>query len=84
MLVILGTLLGFGKNAGFECRDVTLVTVIQRLWYSVDKLIPFLKLDRRHDKISPTGLLRSYFHLHQILGFLLMSLIVAGLTGVTK
>ncbi len=50
-------------------------------WYSLDQAIPFLQLDESHKFRRATGWRGGYFHVQHIVGFLLVSLFVAGLTG---
>ncbi len=53
--------------------------------FSLDLLLPIVKLDNRHyDDLKFEGWPRYYFMLHQLLGFILASFIVAGLSGITK
>ena len=53
--------------------------------FSLDLLLPIVKLDNRHyDDLKFEGWPRYYFMLHQLLGFVLASFIVAGLSGITK
>jgi hypothetical protein len=58
--------------------------MIERLFYSLDMLIPLIELDDRHTKAGLEGYVRYYFYLHTIVGFILASYLVAGLSGVTK
>ena len=52
--------------------------------YSFDMLLPLVKLRDDHYKIPLYGPARTYFYFHKIIGFLLASFVVAGLTGLTK
>ena len=84
-LVGLVLLVAFGTWAAGRGRGLlTRASIAQRFWYSVDQLIPLLVLNERHKQLNPTGWVRGYFYMHQILGFVLASLFVAGLTGLTK
>ena len=57
---------------------------LEKFWYSFDMLIPFAKLNEAHYNEKLTGLARNYFYLHQILGYLYVSVFLAGLTEVLK
>jgi uncharacterized protein YjbI with pentapeptide repeats len=57
------------------------------LAYSLDVLIPLIKLREAHYKIDFVGgrrPARYYFYLHKIMGFVLASFLIAGLSGLTK
>ena len=71
--VILGTM-----PAG---RDFTL---IGRLAYSFDLLLPIIDLDARHSLERIDGWPRYYFYVHELLGYVLAAFVAAGLTGITK
>ena len=58
-------------------------SIRRSFWYSADRLIPLIELDGKHKEISPIKF-GSYFNVHHVVGFLLVSLLVAGLTGLTK
>lgn len=52
--------------------------------FSFDKATPVLELDRKHKEQSFSGWLGLYFYLHQILGFLFLTLFLGGISGVIK
>jgi hypothetical protein len=52
--------------------------------FSFDMLVPLIKLDESHYKIKLTGNVQYYFYVHKIVGFLLASFIIAGISGLTK
>ena len=55
--------------------------------YSVDKLLPIIKLREIHHDIDFEGKwrgVRYYFYFHQIMGYVLASFLVAGISGLTK
>jgi uncharacterized protein YjbI with pentapeptide repeats len=54
--------------------------------YSVDMLLPIIKLNKKHDEVIPCLIpsVRWYFYFHQIVGYILASFLVAGLAGLTK
>jgi hypothetical protein len=63
------------------------ITLIPSFWdklgFSIDKLLPIIELDDRY-KLSFHGWQLYYFYLHELMGFLLGSFVVAGLSGITK
>ena len=58
-------------------------TLAQKAAFSFDLLLPIIKLDESH-KIMFEGWQRYYFYVHQLMGFVLGSFVVAGLSGITK
>jgi uncharacterized membrane protein (DUF106 family) len=54
--------------------------------YSVDMLLPIINLNEQHDAVTShlTGWVQWYFYVHQIVGYILASFLVVGLTGLTK
>jgi hypothetical protein len=54
------------------------------LIYSIDMLLPFTKLRESNSKIELAGAARYYFYFHKIMGFVLSSFLIAGLSGLTK
>jgi uncharacterized protein YjbI with pentapeptide repeats len=55
--------------------------------YSLDILIPLIKLRESHYKIDFEGnwrFARYYFYFHKLMGFVLASFLIAGLSGLTK
>lgn len=55
----------------------------QRLgfWYSADVFLPGVQLSPRFRECELRGLARHYFRAHRLIGFALLLLVVAGLTG---
>ena len=51
------------------------------LWYSIDMLLPGIQLSERHCELP--GWPRYYFRAHRLVGYALLLLVVAGLTGLT-
>ncbi|MBI3363351.1 MAG: hypothetical protein HY033_00415 [Ignavibacteriae bacterium] len=60
-----------------------LQTLGQRIAFSVDKLLPIIHLDDRL-KLTFGGWQVYYFYFHELMGYLLGSFVVAGLSGITK
>jgi hypothetical protein len=56
----------------------------QRYWYSFDMALPLIELNDRHKAVKLTGGVLAYFYFHKLAGFVLMSFLVAGLSGLTK
>ena len=53
-------------------------------WYSLDLLLPIIQLRPKHYEIDLQGSVRYYFYFHQIMGYVLASFLIAGLSGLTK
>jgi hypothetical protein len=54
------------------------------LTYSFDMLLPIIRLRDKHYEIDLQGPARYYFYAHKILGWVLASFLIAGLSGLTK
>jgi uncharacterized protein YjbI with pentapeptide repeats len=54
------------------------------VFYSIDTLLPIIDLDERYSKILLDGWARYYFYFHKVMGYVLASFIIAGLSGLTK
>jgi hypothetical protein len=52
--------------------------------YSFDMLLPLVRLREKHYSIDLTGPARYYFYFHRIMGWVLASFFVAGLSGLTQ
>lgn len=53
--------------------------------YSVDRFLPVVRLREYHySKIELRGWLVYYFYFHQMMGFILASLLIAGVTGLAE
>ena len=52
--------------------------------YSFDMLLPVVRLREKHYSIDLAGPARYYFYFHRIMGWVLASFLVAGLSGLTK
>ncbi|MEP4542621.1 MAG: hypothetical protein ABJ018_13230 [Paracoccaceae bacterium] len=54
---------------------------LERFWYSLENLIPFIELDKEHTEIQHGSTsVHSFFHLQKILGFLMATILVTALT----
>jgi uncharacterized protein YjbI with pentapeptide repeats len=54
------------------------------LVYSFDMLLPLVQLSKKHDDIDLDPWPKRYFYAHKIIGVILTSFIVAGISGLTK
>ena len=54
------------------------------LAYSFDILLPIIRLRDKHYSVDLQTWARYYFYLHRIMGFLLASFLIAGVSGLTK
>ena len=55
-----------------------------RFWFSLDWAVPIMDLGTGSYVKMPTNWLGIYFHVHRIVGFILVTFIVAGLSGIAK
>ena len=51
------------------------------LWYSIDLLLPIIQLRKSHYDIELKGRIRDYFYVHQIMGYVLATFLIAWLSG---
>jgi len=51
--------------------------------YSIDMLLPIIKLRDKHYEINLKSWARYYFYFHKIMGYILASFLIAGLSGLT-
>lgn len=58
-------------------------SMLDKIGFSMDKMIPFLELNDKY-KFDFGGWQLAYFYIHKIIGFLLSSFVLAGLSGITK
>ena len=54
------------------------------LAYSFDLLLPIIRLREMHYTIELAGWARYYFYVHKIMGYVLASFLVVGVTGLVK
>ena len=50
-------------------------------WYSVDRLLPIMELRKRHYEIDLPWRSRVYFYFHTVMGYVLATFLLAGLSG---
>ena len=51
------------------------------LWYSIDIMLPFVRLREQHYYVNLTGWPKWYFVFHTLIGYVLTFFVIAGLTG---
>ena len=50
-------------------------------WYSIDRFLPIIELRKLHYNIDLYGGYRIYFYVHTLMGYLIITLLLAGLSG---
>jgi cytoskeletal protein CcmA (bactofilin family) len=60
------------------------MNVLEMLAYSADMLLPIIELNKAHEAIVVCGWQLGYFYFHKVMGFVLASFLVAGLSGLAK
>jgi acetyltransferase-like isoleucine patch superfamily enzyme len=76
----IGTVVVWVKGAG-RTEDRGLVWSV---FFSIDRLLPIITLDKNHDDVELTGFALYYFYLHVVAGWVLALFLVAGISGLTK
>ena len=69
---------------GQRMAECTTFGWVDSIFYSLDMLLPIVKLDESHYAIKLVGFARYYFYIHILLGYVLASFLIAGLSGLTK
>jgi uncharacterized protein YjbI with pentapeptide repeats len=82
--VILGTVFIWRSRQLTRHRIATGTAGTTPLEYSIDMLLPIIELRKQHYDIDLTGATRYYFYFHKLMGFVLVSFLIAGLAGLTK
>ena len=78
ILVVIGTIiLWIKKEVGKDGKRLG-------LWYSLDMLLPVIRLREKHYEKNIETWAKYYFYCHKILGYVLVLFLIAGLTGLTK
>ena len=54
------------------------------IWYSIDMLLPVIRLREQHYEVDLAGVARYYFYAHKIAGYLLTFFVIAGLSGLGR
>ena len=57
---------------------------LQLIFYSFDMALPLIDLNKRHERVKLDSFAVVYFYFHKIAGFVLVSFLIAGLSGLTK
>lgn len=82
-LTILGAVVHWSGSGRADDPDV-----FRLVWLSFDQLLPIAELDKDHAKLIKEGVLGrwalAYFYVHKLVGWLLASFLVAGLSGLTQ
>lgn len=65
-------------------NDLLINNTIDKLFFSLDLLLPIIKLQGSHYEVPLVGGIKYYFFFQQIMGYILASFLVAGLSGITK
>jgi uncharacterized protein YjbI with pentapeptide repeats len=73
----------------YKYRSRSIVTTIEEflplIAYSFDRFLPLVRLrEYNYSKIELRGWLVYYFYFHQMMGFILASLLIAGVTGLAE
>lgn len=82
-----GWLLGFIVIGAIVVRRDSAGQTKGMLWclfYSFDMILPLVRLEKRNYEINLDNLARRYFYVHILIGYLLASFVLAGLSGLTK
>lgn len=62
--------------------------IFRLIWLSFDQLLPIAELNRDHAGLIAEGVLErwalAYFYVHKLIGWLLASFLMAGLSGLTQ
>jgi len=59
-------------------------SLINNTFFTLDTLLPIVELDKSHETVKLDGLIQYYFYFLKVMGFVLGSFLVAGLSGLTK
>lgn len=83
LLVAIGKLvLAASKQTSWTGRGGAVVNLG---WvYALDMLLPVMRLREAHYEVDLQGWARYYFYLHRVLGLIIGSFLLAGLTGLTQ
>lgn len=85
ILIAIGTLIIYVYITERRKRGLIISGFRDSFWYSIDMLLPGMRLREKHYKMDlKTKPVRYYFHFHKILGYLLIFFVVAWLTNLTK
>ena len=83
LFVAIGTIVLNLKTQRQRHKDIG--GVLGRIVFSVDMLLPVIRLRERHyTEVDLKGGARYYFYVHKVLGYILTFFVIAGLSGVTS
>jgi len=82
--VLAFTMIGAYVISTANLTTLTLPSVWDKIYFSLDRLLPIIELNEGYKIQGVTGWQIYYFYFHELMGFLLGSFVVAGLAGVTK
>ena len=53
-------------------------------WYSLDMVLPVVRLKEQHYTVDLKTWAQYYFYAHQMIGYVLLFYVIAGLSGLTE
>ena len=77
------TLLGVWIIGTVDMGEMQDACLADRIGFSLDLLLPVIELNDKY-KIDFDGWQQIYFYIHKVMGFVLSSFVLAGLSGITK
>jgi hypothetical protein len=81
--VVILLLIGIVIIGTVETGTMESASLLDKFGFSLDKLIPVIELNDKY-KLDFSGWQLLYFYFHRIMGVILSSFVVAGLSGITK
>ena len=82
--VLLGTLVCQRPKAKAVLKKEKFTSTFHFFFYSFDMLLPLISLRRKNDEIELPVWHSRYFYFHKLIGWMLLSFILAGLAGITQ
>jgi len=52
--------------------------------FSLDMLLPIIELEKENYQINLSGFVKYYFYIHKLVGYILATFLIAGITGLSK
>ncbi|QPJ64650.1 MAG: hypothetical protein G3M78_04290 [Candidatus Nitrohelix vancouverensis] len=83
-LISIGVMIALGWLISLGAGLVRLKGGVWVFWFSLGRLLPIIRLDDEHSKFQLHGIVKYYFYVHHIVGFVLGSFLLAGLSGLTR
>jgi len=84
VFVLIGTLVSYKSSAKEVLETKGYTRWSHYFFYSLDMLLPLIKLRDQTEKIELPDRPRRYFYFHKLAGWLLLSFVLAGLAGITQ